>query len=117
MTGACVVVVATGCFSCSSACDALDICVGIELELVEAVEEGRQKSVLKTTVLQVLSVFDSTTIWHLASLTAAPALGHTTAPEVAAYTLTMLSLVMVPEMVLVVDWVQTQYGSGQKREL
>ena len=56
MTGACAVVAATG------ACDALDICVGVELELVEAVEEGRQRRVLKTTVPQVLSVFDSTTI-------------------------------------------------------
>ena len=31
-------------------------------EAAEAVEDGRQKAVLKTTVPQVLSVFDSTTI-------------------------------------------------------
>ena len=64
--------------------DALMAWVEVALEVTEAVEEGRQRSVLKTTAPQVLSDFDSTTIWQPASLTAAPAVGHTVAPEVAA---------------------------------
>ena len=43
-------------------CEALDTCAGVEPELIDAVEDGRQKSVLKITGPQVLSVFDSTTI-------------------------------------------------------
>lgn len=64
--------------------DALTTCVEVALEVIEAVEEGRQNLVLKTTAPQVLSNFDSTTIWQPASVTAAPAVGHTVAPEVAA---------------------------------
>ena len=66
------------------ASDALTACIEVALEVREAVEGGRQRSVLKTTAPQMLSNFDSTTIWQPASLTAAPAVGHTIAPEDAA---------------------------------
>ena len=62
----------------------LTACVEVASKVREAVEEGRQRSVLKTTAPQVLSNFDSTTTWQPASLIAAPAVGHTVAPEVAA---------------------------------
>ena len=66
------------------ASDALTTCVEVALEVIEAVEEARQRFVLTTNAPQVLSNLDSTTIWQPASLTAAPAVGHTVAPEVAA---------------------------------
>lgn len=37
-------------------------CADVELELINPVEDGRQKSLLKITGPQVLSVFDTTTI-------------------------------------------------------
>lgn len=47
---------------CTDVCDALATCAGVEPELIDAVEDGRQKAVLKITGPQVLSVFDTTTI-------------------------------------------------------
>lgn len=61
----------TGWICCVVAGEAFDVCVRSELELVDIVEDGelvgiveeaRHKSVLKTTVPQVLSVFETTTI-------------------------------------------------------
>lgn len=43
-------------------CEALDTCAEVEPEFIDAVEDGWQKSLLKITGPQVLSVFDTTSI-------------------------------------------------------